>query len=101
MRCALLTTISKVSVRCMSYQQQPKLPVTDWIPQVVKVSKVVHHPEADALDVVTVLQDYPVVIKRAEYAAGDLASYIPIDSFLPDTEQFYHLCPRTFEKHET
>jgi RNA ligase (TIGR02306 family) len=82
-------------------QQQPiRLPVTDWMPQVVKVCNVVHHPAADSLDVVTVLKDYPVVVQRAEYKPGDLASYIPIDSIVPDTEQFYHLCPRANEKYE-
>ena len=81
-------------------QQQMRMLATDWTPQVVKVNKVVHHPAADSLDVVTVLQDYPVVVQRAEYIPGDLASYIPIDTIVPDTEQFYHLCPRANEKYE-
>ena len=91
----------KIAGMSMSMQQQPmKTPFTDWIPQVVKVSKVVHHPAADSLDVVTVLQDYPVVVERDEYMPGDIASYIPIDSIVPDTEQFYHLCPRANERYE-
>jgi RNA ligase (TIGR02306 family) len=64
------------------------------------VSKVAHHPAADSLDVVTVLQDYPVVVRRDEYKPGNIASYIPIDTIVPDTEQFYHLCPRVNERYE-
>ncbi len=97
----MLKTISKKSVMRMSMQEQStRMPITDWVPQVVKVSKVVHHPAADSLDVVTVLRDYPVVVHRDEYKPGALASYIPIDSIVPDTEKFYHLCPRVNEKYE-
>ena len=97
----MLKTISEKSVMHMSIQpQSTRMPITDWVPQVVKVSQVVHHPAADSLDVVTVLRDYPVVVQRDEYKPGGLASYIPIDSIVPDTEQFYHLCPRVNEKYE-
>ena len=74
--------------------------MSSWEPQVVKIEKVVHHPDADALDVATVLGDYPVIVKRDEYKEGDLAGYIPIDSIVPDTEQFYFLCPKAYEKYE-
>lgn len=74
--------------------------MTDWCPQVVRIEKVIHHPDADALDVCTVLGDYPVIIKRDEYHEGDLAGYIPIDSIVPDTDQFYFLCPKVYEKYE-
>lgn len=74
--------------------------MTDWQPQVVKIEKVEKHPDADALDIATVLGDYPVIVKRGEYKAGDLAGYIPIDSIVPDTDQFYFLCPKATEKYE-
>jgi len=74
--------------------------LSDWQPQIVKIETVKHHPDADALDVATVLGDYPVIVKRDEYKVGDLAGYIPIDSIVPDTEQFYFLCPKLYEKHE-
>jgi RNA ligase (TIGR02306 family) len=74
--------------------------MTDWMPQVVQIENVIKHPDADTLDVCTVLGDYPVITKRDEYIIGDLAGYIPIDSIVPDTDQFYFLCPKTYEKYE-
>jgi RNA ligase (TIGR02306 family) len=74
--------------------------MSDWNPQVVSIETVEHHRDADTLDVVTVLGDYPVIVKRDEYKVGDLAGYIPIDSIVPDTEQFYFLCPKAYEKYE-
>lgn len=74
--------------------------MSDWQPQVVRIEKVEKHPDADALDIATVLGDYPVIVKRDEYKADDLAGYIPIDSIVPDTDQFYFLCPRAYEKYE-
>jgi RNA ligase (TIGR02306 family) len=74
--------------------------MSDWQPQIVKIEKVIKHPDADALDVATVLGDYPVIVKRDEYREGDIAGYIPIDSIVPDTDQFYFLCPLLKEKYE-
>lgn len=74
--------------------------MSDWQPQVVRIEKVEHHKDADALDIATVLGDYPVITKRDEYKMGDVAGYIPIDSIVPDTEQFHFLCPKLYEKYE-
>ena len=74
--------------------------MSDWQPQIVKIEKVEKHPDADALDIVTVLGDYPVITKRNEYKVGDLSAYIPIDSIVPDTDMFYFLCPKSVEKYE-
>lgn len=74
--------------------------MSDWQPQVVRIEQVSKHPDADALDVCTVLGDYPVITKRDEYKVGNLVGYIPIDSIVPDTEQFYFLCPKAYEKYE-
>src|SRR5574338_710129 len=74
--------------------------MSDWHPQVVRIEKVEKHPDADALDICTVLGDYPVITKRHEYQVGDVAGYIPIDSIVPDTESFYMLCPKVTEKYE-
>lgn len=74
--------------------------MSDWAPQIVRIQKVEKHPSADALDIVTVLGDYPVVTKRDEFQVGNLAGYIPIDSIVPDTTDFYFLCPKAYEKYE-
>lgn len=74
--------------------------MSDWQPQIVKIEKIEKHPDADALDIATVLGDYPVIVKRDEYKVDDLAGYIPIDSIVPDTDQFYFLCPVNREQYE-
>lgn len=74
--------------------------MSDWQPQIVRIENVRNHPDAYALDIVTVLGDYPIVVKRDEYKVGDLAGYISIDSIVPDTNDFYFLCPRLYEKYE-
>ncbi len=74
--------------------------MSDWQPQIVTIEKVEKHPDADALDVCTVLGDYPVITKRDEYTVGSIAGYIPIDSIVPDVEHFHFLCPLNKEKYE-
>lgn len=74
--------------------------MSDWNCQIVVIEKVEAHPNADALDIVTVMGDYPIVVKRDEYRIGDISGYIAIDSIVPDTEQFYFLCPKEHEKYE-
>lgn len=72
----------------------------DWQPQVVKIEKIEKHPNADLLSIATVLGDYPVIIKTGQYQVGNLAAYLPIDTVCPDTEQFYFLCPKAYERYE-
>jgi RNA ligase (TIGR02306 family) len=74
--------------------------MSDWSPQVVCIEKVEKHPDADVLDIVTVLGDYPVIVKRDDYKVNDLAAYIPIDSIVPDAQEYYFLCPKAYEKYE-
>lgn len=74
--------------------------MTDWSPQVVRIEKVESHSDSDNLDIATVLSDYPVIVKRGEYKVDDLAAYLPIDTIVPDTEQFYFLCPKAYERYE-
>lgn len=74
--------------------------MSDWQPQVVRIEKVENHPNADALDIATVLSDYPVIVKRGEYKVDDFAGYIPIDSIVPDADPFYFLCPKAYERYE-
>jgi RNA ligase (TIGR02306 family) len=74
--------------------------MSDWKPQVVKIEKIEKHPNATALDIATVMGDYPVIIKSNQYKVGQLVGYIPIDSIVPDTEEFYFLCPKQYEQYE-
>ncbi len=74
--------------------------MSEWNPQIVRIEQLRPHPDADSLDIAVVLGDYPVIVKRGEYQVGDLAGYIPIDTVTPDTEQFYFLCPKAYEKYE-
>jgi|SRR6185436_2012376 len=69
--------------------------MSDWKPQVVKICKVEKHFNADTLDIVfTSIGDYPIVTKLGEYHVGDLAVYIPIDTIVPDVNEFFFLCPK-------
>lgn len=58
--------------------------------RVVRVGKVEHHPSAHSLDI-THVYDYPVVVRRGDFTEGDLAVYVPIDSIVPDTEEWAFL----------
>jgi RNA ligase (TIGR02306 family) len=74
--------------------------MSDWNPQIVEIEKIEKHPDADSLSIATILGDYPVIVKLNEYKVGDTAGYIPIDSIVPDTDFFYFLCPKAYEKYE-
>lgn len=50
--------------------------------EVQRIEKVIEHPNADRLDLATVL-GYTVVVGRGQYKVGDLAVYFPVDSILP------------------
>jgi len=73
--------------------------MSDWQPQVVRIKSVRKHPNADRLSIATVW-DYDVCIKLDQYKEGDLVGYVPIDSIVPDTMEFYFLCPKAYEKYE-
>ena len=71
--------------------------MSEWRPAIVKIEKVVKHPDADRLDICYVLGDYPVITRLGEFKVGDLASYCQVDTVLPDTEQFHFLSPVKYE----
>lgn len=60
---------------------------------VVRLGPFNPHPNADTLDVTKVF-DYTVVAKRGGFKEGDLAVYVPIDSLVPDVEEWHWLAPR-------
>jgi len=51
-----------------------------WKPEVTTVNKVEKHPNADALDVITLYDDVIVISKLNEYKQGDLVSFLPLDT---------------------
>lgn len=74
--------------------------MSDWINKVIKIEKLEKHPNADNLSIATVMGDYPVVCRTGQYEVGQLVGYLSIESIVPDTEQFYFLCPKKYEKYE-
>lgn len=74
--------------------------MSDWFPQVVRIEKVEKHPNADRLVIVTVMGDYPVITNMVDIKVGDLIGFLPIDTIVPDTEEFNFLSPKSYEKYE-
>lgn len=74
--------------------------MSDTRAEIVIIEKIEDHPNADLLSIATVLGDYPVIVKRDEYKVGDICTYLSIDLIVPDSEQFFFLCPKSYEKFE-
>ncbi len=62
--------------------------MSEWQPQVVRLEKVERHPNADTLEISTVLGGYVIVFQENQYKEGDLVSYIPVDSICPERPEF-------------
>ena len=60
---------------------------------VVRLGPFTKHPNADSLDITKVF-DYTVVAKQGNFKEGDLVVYVPIDSVVPDNEEWHWLAPR-------
>lgn len=60
--------------------------------RVVKLDKIERHSNADSLSIADV-EGYPVIFNHIQnnYRSGDLVVYIPIDSIVPDVEQWAFL----------
>lgn len=48
----------------------------------VRLGPVEKHPDADTLAITKVHGGYPCIVRLGEYAEGDLATYIPVDSIV-------------------
>lgn len=55
---------------------------TEFKVEVVQIAAIQEHPNADALEL-TLVNGYPVIVKKGEYQPGDTAVYIPVDSLVP------------------
>lgn len=53
--------------------------------KVVKIGKIEKHPNADTLSI-THIYDYPCIIRTGDFAEGDKAVYIPVDSVVPEND---------------
>jgi RNA ligase (TIGR02306 family) len=64
---------------------------------VVRLTNVVKHPQADSLYIARIHGGYPVIFKGKEFGGsfseGDLAVYIPVDSMVPATKEWAWLSP--------
>lgn len=64
---------------------------------VVRLTNVQKHPNADSLYIAKIHGGYPVIFKGKEYGGsfseGDLAVYIPVDSVVPATKEWAWLSP--------
>ena len=67
--------------------------MTEHHVEVVRLSKIEKHPNADTLSIAKVAGDYPVLFKTGEFKQGDLAVYVPVDSIVPDSEEWAWLAP--------
>lgn len=65
--------------------------MSDWHAEVVRITEIHPHENADRLEVAIVYGTTPVVIVKGQYQVGDLVSYIPIDSVIPEREEFSFL----------
>lgn len=74
--------------------------MSEFNPCIVKIEKIIKHPNADNLSIATVLGDYPVIIKTGQYNEGDLAAYVCIDAIVPDIADWFFLCPKQYEQYE-
>lgn len=62
--------------------------MSNWEPKVVRLGKVGRHPNADTLEISSVLGDNPVIFKENQYKEGDLVSYLPYDTICSDNPIF-------------
>jgi RNA ligase (TIGR02306 family) len=60
---------------------------------VYKLGPFTQHPNAETLDITKVF-DYTVIAKQGNFKEGDLVVYVPIDSVVPDNEEWHWLAPR-------
>lgn len=60
--------------------------MSEFYVQIVRVGEVIKHSNADTLSLTKIHGGYPVIFRTGEYAPGDLAVYLPVDSLLPATD---------------
>lgn len=56
--------------------------MSDWHVEVVEIKELKPHGNADKLEI-TMVEAYPVIVKKGEFKVGDKAVYIPVNSMVP------------------
>jgi RNA ligase (TIGR02306 family) len=74
--------------------------MSDWRVQIVRIEKIEKHLGTDNLSIYTVLGDYPVVDRTNKFQVGDLATYVAIDTVVPDQEAYHFLSPKAYQRYE-
>ena len=65
--------------------------MSDWHATVLRLGVISSLQGSDFLELTTVMGEYPVILRKGEYQEGQLVSFIPYDSVVPDIEQFHFL----------
>lgn len=63
--------------------------------RVVRINNIEKHANADSLSITQVDGGYPVIFRTGDFNVGDLAVYIPVDSVVPQTDEFKFLGKNT------
>ena len=67
--------------------------MSDYYPSVVKLGKIEPLQGSDFLEITTVMNEYPVILRKGQYKEGDIVSFICYDAIVPDNETFHFLAP--------
>ncbi len=67
--------------------------MSGWTPKIVKLGAITTLPNSDFLEMSNILDEYPVIFRKGSFKEGELVSFIPYDSVVPDTEEFNFLAP--------
>jgi RNA ligase (TIGR02306 family) len=67
--------------------------MSEWYVRVVRLDTIERHPNADFLSIAYIggRLGYPVIFRTEQFRQGDLAVFVPVDSVVPDTEEWAFL----------
>lgn len=65
--------------------------MSEWTCIVYKLGKIESLPDSDYLEITTVMNEYPCILRKGQYKEGDLVSFLSYDTVVPDTEEFHFL----------
>lgn len=72
--------------------------MSEWKPEVVRIGEIRPHPNkgnpdptlcCDTLSLTEVMGGYPVLFRTGEFAEGDLAAYIPVETLVPTSNPIF------------